>query len=46
MLNYSIFSDAIVLFRAPQFSNKFEPSTVTFEGSSLEDLTAFVKDNL
>lgn len=40
------FSDAIVLYRAPQFKNKFEPSTVVFEGTTLDDLTTFVKKNL
>lgn len=39
-------SDAIVLYRAPQFKNKFEPSTVVFDGSSLDELTTFVKANL
>jgi len=38
-------SDGIILFRAPQYSNKFEESEVKFEGSSLDELITFVKDN-
>lgn len=39
-------SDTIVLIRAPHLANKFEDSTVKFEGSSDSDLTTFVKENL
>lgn len=38
-------TDAIILFRAPQYSNKFEDGQVKFEGSSLDELITFVKDN-
>ncbi|KAH8401434.1 hypothetical protein KR009_005448, partial [Drosophila setifemur] len=38
-------TDKIVLIRAPHLSNKFEASTVKFEGSSESDLTTFVKEN-
>lgn len=38
-------TNAIVLFRAPQYQNKFEPNSVTFKGSSLDELTTFVKEN-
>ncbi|XP_016958603.1 protein disulfide-isomerase A3 [Drosophila biarmipes] len=38
-------TDKIVLIRAPHLSNKFEASTIKFEGSSDSDLTTFVKDN-
>lgn len=38
-------TDAIILFRAPQYSNKFEESQVKFSGSSLDELITFVKDN-
>lgn len=36
-------SNAIILFRAPQLHNKFEPNFVKFEGKSKEDLNEFVK---
>ncbi|XP_013115883.1 protein disulfide-isomerase A3 [Stomoxys calcitrans] len=38
-------SDSIVLVRAPHLSNKFEDSSVKFDGTSESDLTTFVKDN-
>ncbi|ALC40739.1 ERp60 [Drosophila busckii] len=38
-------TDKIVLIRAPHLSNKFESSTVKFEGSSESDLTTFIKEN-
>ncbi|XP_073844723.1 disulfide-isomerase A3 [Musca autumnalis] len=38
-------SDAVVLVRAPHLANKFEESTVKFEGSSESDLTTFIKEN-
>ncbi|BFG04954.1 protein disulfide-isomerase A3 [Drosophila madeirensis] len=38
-------TDKIVLIRAPHLSNKFEASTVKFEGSSESDLSTFVKEN-
>lgn len=38
-------TNGIILFRAPQYANKFEESQVTFEGSSLDELTTFVKKN-
>lgn len=38
-------SDGIILFRAPQYNNKFEDSQVEFDGSSLDELTTFVKEN-
>lgn len=38
-------SDAIILFRAPQYNNKFEESQAKFEGSSLDELITFVKEN-
>lgn len=41
-----ICSDAILLVRAPQYANKFEDNTVKFEGSSLDELNTFVKENL
>uniref|UniRef100_A0A336KRW2 Protein disulfide-isomerase n=1 Tax=Culicoides sonorensis TaxID=179676 RepID=A0A336KRW2_CULSO len=39
-------TDAVLLFRNPQLSNKFEPDFVKFEGKSLDELTQFVKENL
>lgn len=39
------YSDKIVLIRAPHLSNKFESSTVKFEGSTESDLTTFIKEN-
>lgn len=39
-------SDAIVIYRAPQFKNKFESATVVFSGSNLDQLTTFIKENL
>jgi len=38
-------SDAIVLFRAPQYHNKFESSQVKFDGSSYDELVEFVKSS-
>lgn len=38
-------TDGIILFRAPQYTNKFEDSQVKFDGSSLEQLSVFVKEN-
>lgn len=38
-------SDAIVLFRAPQYHNKFESNQVKFDGSSYDQLAEFVKLN-
>ncbi|XP_055534818.1 protein disulfide-isomerase A3-like [Wyeomyia smithii] len=38
-------TDAIVLFRAKQFANKFEPDFVRFEGKTKNDLSTFVKEN-
>lgn len=38
-------TNKIVVYRAPQFKNKFEPCTVAFEGTSLDELTTFVKKN-
>lgn len=38
-------TDAIVLFRAPHYANKFEPSSVKFEGNTIDELTTFVKEN-
>lgn len=40
-----LLSDAVYLIRAPQYANKFEDNSVKFEGSSVEDLTAFVLKN-
>jgi hypothetical protein len=37
------FRDAIILYRAPQLSNKFESDFVKFEGKTKEDLNEFVK---
>lgn len=37
-------TNGIILFRAPQLSNKFEPDFVKFEGKTKEDLNDFVKD--
>lgn len=39
------FRNSIVFFRAPQFHNKFEPNSVTFKGSTQEELTKFIKNN-
>jgi len=39
-------TDAIILFRAPQLANKFEPDFVKFTGKTLEDLQEFVKENM
>lgn len=39
-------TDAILLFRAPQLANKFEPDFVKFEGKGREQLTDFVKENI
>jgi len=38
-------SNKIVLIRAPHLANKFEATVVPFEGSSISDLSTFVKDN-
>lgn len=38
-------TDAIYLFRAKQFANKFEPDFVKFEGKTKEELSDFVKEN-
>ncbi|XP_055529979.1 protein disulfide-isomerase A3-like [Wyeomyia smithii] len=38
-------TDAIVLFRAKQFANKFESDFVRFEGKTKDDLSTFVKEN-
>jgi len=38
-------TNKIVLIRAPHLSNKFEESTVEFDGSSESDLATFIKDN-
>ncbi|CAD7083694.1 unnamed protein product [Hermetia illucens] len=38
-------ANAIVIFRAPQLHNKFEPSSVKFEGETLGELTEFVQAN-
>ncbi|XP_033152968.1 protein disulfide-isomerase A3 [Drosophila mauritiana] len=38
-------TDKIVLIRAPHLSNKFESSSIKFEGSSESDLSTFVKEN-
>lgn len=38
--------NAIILYRAPQLANKFEPASLKFEGSSLADLDTFVKENI
>ncbi|CRK99496.1 CLUMA_CG012815, isoform A [Clunio marinus] len=35
--------NAIILFRAPQYHNKFESDFVKFEGKSKDDLSEFVK---
>lgn len=40
------FRNAIVLFRAPQLNNKFEPDFVKFEGKTKEELNDFVKASL
>lgn len=39
-------TDAVLLFRNPQLSNKFEPDFVKFTGKSVLELTEFVKTNL
>jgi len=39
-------TDAIILFRAPQLHNKFEPNFIKFDGKTKEDLNEFVKTNL
>ncbi|CAO1413169.1 unnamed protein product [Diamesa tonsa] len=38
-------TNAIIIIRAAQLSNKFEPSFVKFEGKTKEELTDFVKKN-
>lgn len=38
-------SDAIILFRAPQYSNKFEENFVKFDGTTLDELITFVNKN-
>ncbi|XP_055319508.1 protein disulfide-isomerase A3-like [Sitodiplosis mosellana] len=38
-------TDGIILFRAPQYANKFEENQVEFDGSGIEELTTFVKGN-
>lgn len=40
------YRDAIILYRASQYQNKFEESHLKFDGKSLEDLKAFVKKNM
>lgn len=37
--------DTIILFRAPNLNNKFEPNFVKFEGKSEDELGAFIKAN-
>ncbi|XP_037050893.1 protein disulfide-isomerase A3-like [Bradysia coprophila] len=37
--------NSILLFRAPQFHNKFEPNWATFKGDTQEELTKFIKKN-
>lgn len=37
-------TDGIILFRAPQYANKFEDNQVQFEGSTLDELITFVKE--
>lgn len=38
-------SDAIILFRAPQYNNKFEDNFVQFDGTTLDQLITFVNQN-
>lgn len=38
-------TDGIILFRAPQYANKFEENQATFTGKSLDELITFVRDN-
>ncbi|KAH8296943.1 hypothetical protein KR044_001258, partial [Drosophila immigrans] len=38
-------TDKIALIRAPHLNNKFEASTIKFEGSSETDLATFIKEN-
>lgn len=38
-------TNGIILFRAPQYANKFEDNFVKFEGEGIEELTTFVKGN-
>lgn len=38
-------TESIVLIRAPHLANKFEESTVKFDGSSENELLTFVKEN-
>ena len=38
-------NDAVVIIRAPHLANKFEDSTVKFEGSTEADIHTFVKEN-
>ena len=38
-------TDAVVIIRAPHLANKFEDSTVKFEGSTEADIHTFVKEN-
>lgn len=38
-------SDAVFLFRAPQYENKFEKTYVKIEGETENDITTFVKKN-
>jgi protein disulfide-isomerase A3 len=46
IINLLLNSDAIILYRAPQLANKFEPNFVKFEGKTKEELNLFVKRNL
>lgn len=39
-------TDAILLYRAPQLGNKFEPDFVKFTGESKADLDEFIKGNI
>lgn len=42
---FYIFRDAIVIYRAPQFHNEFEPNFVRFTGNSFDELVNFVMTN-
>lgn len=45
VLKYQEESNAILLIRAPQLHNKFEPSSVKFDGNTVGELSAFVTKN-
>ncbi|XP_055836801.1 protein disulfide-isomerase A3 [Episyrphus balteatus] len=46
VMNHIDEKNVIVLYRAPQLANKFEPASVRFTGKSSAELEAFIKENI